>query len=86
VRPVNVDYYTRASVGSTFAPAGQAELTDDNCQLPIVRAWGEVTVVTQATGYRKIKRYTHETLGFGEIDLPEMTLETDGYWLIFSER
>jgi DEAD/DEAH box helicase domain-containing protein len=91
VRPVNVDYYTRASVGSSIRELRATEdnkLTIDNCQLSIVnlyRAWGEVTVVTQATGYRRIKRYTQETLGFGEIDLPEMTLETDGYWLIFGE-
>ncbi|MCZ7673444.1 MAG: hypothetical protein M5U34_43170 [Chloroflexi bacterium] len=44
-----------------------------------------MSIVSQATGYRRIKRYTHETLGFGEIDLPEMTLETMGYWLIFGE-
>ena len=82
VRPVMVDYYTRASVGSHIrALRAQAE-TDVG---GIWRAWGEVSVVTEATGYRKIKRYTHETLGFGEIDLPEITLETDGYWLIFSE-
>ncbi|MBP7041482.1 MAG: DEAD/DEAH box helicase [Chloroflexi bacterium] len=91
VRPVDVDYYTRASVGSTIRELRAEEdnqLAIANCQLPIVnlyRAWGDVTVVTQATGYRRIKRYTHETLGFGEIDLPEMTLETSGYWLILGE-
>jgi DEAD/DEAH box helicase domain-containing protein len=42
-------------------------------------------VVTQATGFRKIRRYTQETLGFGPIDLPAMTLETTGYWLVFGE-
>ena len=91
VRPVDVDYYTRASVGSTIRELIAEEdnqLTIDNSQLPIVnlyRAWGDVSIVSQATGYRRIKRYTHETLGFGEIDLPEMTLETMGYWLILGE-
>lgn len=47
-------------------------------------AYGDVSVITKATGYRKIKRYSHETLGFGAIDLPETSLETSGYWLIFS--
>jgi DEAD/DEAH box helicase domain-containing protein len=82
VRPVMVDYYTRASVGShirSLRPQAEADAYG------MRRAWGEVSVVTQATGYRKIKRYTHETLGFGDIDLPEIMLETDGYWLIFSE-
>ena len=82
VRPVLVDYYTRASVGSHIRELrAQNEIDGGGMR----RAWGEVSVVTEATGYRKIKRYTHETLGFGEIDLPEIMLETDGYWLIFSE-
>lgn len=82
VRPVDVDYYTRASVGSSIrALRPEAEQEMDG----LLRAWGDVSVVTQATGYRKIKRYTFETLGFGQIDLPEMTLETSGYWLVFGE-
>ena len=111
VRPIEVDYYTRASVGSSIRelnPEETAEeiLTQRRMQsgiagaeekksernmrqsaksADILRAWGDVTVVTKATGYRKIKRYTHETLGFGEIELPEMVLETSGYWLIFSD-
>lgn len=83
VRPVEVDYYTRAGIGSTLRElAPEAERIIAGLQI----AYGDVSVVTQATGYRKIKRYTHETLGYGEIDLPEMTLETVGYWLIFSRE
>jgi DEAD/DEAH box helicase domain-containing protein len=82
VTPVDVDYYTRSSVGSTIrnlAPVEESQAGD------LLRAYGEVIVVTKATGFRKIKRYTHETLGFGEISLPETELDTDGYWLIFGE-
>lgn len=99
VRPVDVDYYTRASIGSTIRALrpeeeaflqqrvdGTKEVKEGKAgSADLLKAWGDVTVVTQATGYRKIKRYTHETLGFGIIDLPEMTLETNGYWLIFGE-
>ncbi|MCP4416308.1 MAG: DEAD/DEAH box helicase [Chloroflexi bacterium] len=102
VRPIEVDYYTRASVGSTIRDLHPEETSEDILpqrerekeekpfqsakSVDLLRSWGDVTVVTKATGYRKIKRYTHETLGFGEIDLPEMVLETSGYWLIFSEE
>jgi DEAD/DEAH box helicase domain-containing protein len=82
VRPVEVDYYTRASVGSTIRqlmPVGEQD------EEGLTRAYGDVSVVTKATGYRKIKRYTHETLGFGEIDLPEILLETAGYWMILGQ-
>ncbi|MCA9973895.1 MAG: DEAD/DEAH box helicase, partial [Anaerolineales bacterium] len=82
VRPVDVDYYTRASVGSSIRALRPAEEATGG---GLLWGHGDVTVVTQATGYRKIKRYSHETLGFGDIDLPEMTLETSGYWLIFGE-
>ena len=83
VRPVEVDYYTRASVGSHIRrlAAEREQETND-----LLRAYGEVQVVTKASGYRKIKRYTHETLGFGAIELPEMELDTDGYWLVFGQH
>ncbi len=81
-RPVEVDYYTRASVGSSIRQLMPVEEQDES---GMMRAFGDVSVVTKATGYRKIKRYTHETLGFGEIDLPEIFLETTGYWLILNE-
>ena len=81
VRPVDVDYYTRSSIGSTIRRLiPEAEKQVNGLQV----AHGDVSVVTKATGYRKIKRYSHETLGYGAIDLPEITLETTGYWQIFS--
>ena len=82
VRPAAVEYYTRASVNSTIRRLAAAEEAVDG---DLLRAHGDVTVVTRATGYRKIKHYSHETLGYGEIDLPETELETTGYWLVFGE-
>lgn len=83
VRPVTVDYYTRAGSSSTIRHlAPEAEATEND----LYRAYGDVLVVTQATAYRMIKQYSHETLGFGEIDLPPLELDTNGYWLIFGEQ
>lgn len=82
VRPAAVDYYTRASVNSTIRRlAAEEEAVDGD----LLRAQGETLVVTRATGFRKIKQYSHETLGYGEIDLPEIELDTTGYWLVFGE-
>ena len=80
-RSVDVDYYTRSSIGSMIR---QLLPEDEKRVNGILVAHGDVSVITKATGYRKIKRYSHETLGFGSIDLPEITLETSGYWLVFS--
>jgi DEAD/DEAH box helicase domain-containing protein len=88
VRPVEVDYYTRALVGSTIRRLdAAAERVARPFASPgeLLIAHGEVTVITQATGYRKIRRYTQETLGYGPIELPEMRLETTGYWMVFDE-
>jgi len=52
-----------------------------NYQLPLSRAWGELLVTSQAASFRKVKRYTHETLGYGEINLPPRQFQTTGYWL-----
>jgi DEAD/DEAH box helicase domain-containing protein len=83
VRPVEVDYYTRAAVGSTVRKLAPEQ---ERVEGDLLRAYGDVLVVSKATGYRKIKQYSHETLGYGEIDLPEVELDTTGYWLVFGER
>jgi DEAD/DEAH box helicase domain-containing protein len=80
VRPVDVDYYTRSSLGSTIR---ELRAEEEATKGGLLVAHGEVSVITSATGYRKIKRYSHETLGYGEIDLPDIPLETTGYWLVF---
>ena len=48
-------------------------------------SWGDVRVVSRATGYKIMRRGTNETLGFGQIELPEQSIETQGCWLAFSE-
>jgi DEAD/DEAH box helicase domain-containing protein len=42
--------------------------------------YGEVEVVRKAVAYKKIKFYTHENLGFGDILLPEDTFHTQSLW------
>ena len=82
VRPVDVDYFTWAASGSNIR---RLEAVAEREQGGLTVAFGEATIITQATGYRKVRRYTNETLGFGSIDLPALTLETTGYWLVFNE-
>ncbi len=83
VTPVEVDYYTR-SVGSTQAEVLAVHQQTEEGRL--LRGHGELEIRSKTTGYRRVKRWTHETLGFGEVDLPETVLETTGYWLAVSEE
>jgi DEAD/DEAH box helicase domain-containing protein len=78
VRPVEVEYFTRASTSHTLQVL---QVTNSATAGPVVKHEGWVKVISQATAYRKIKRTTHETLGWGEIDLPAQELETTAYWL-----
>ena len=83
VRPIETDYYTYASVSSDIRALEPAqEVTEHG----LLRAHGDLLIVTKATNYRKVRRYSHETLGIGKIDLPEWELDTTGYWLIFGEE
>ncbi len=47
--------------------------------------WGELMITAQAASYRLVRRYTHETLGYGEIALPPRDYQTTGYWMWFPE-
>jgi DEAD/DEAH box helicase domain-containing protein len=78
VEAVELDYYTDASETANLEIL---EVYDADEHTPARRAHGWVEITTQATSYRKVKRYTHETLGYGTIDLPPREFETSAYWL-----
>jgi DEAD/DEAH box helicase domain-containing protein len=46
-----------------------------------VKSHGEVHVVSRVVGFKKIKFYTNENVGSGELDLPEQQMHTSSYWL-----
>ena len=76
VRAVDCDYYTDAidyskvTILDTFAHDAEA-----------VAHHGEVHVVSRVVGFKKIKFYTNENVGSGELDLPEQQMHTTAYWL-----
>ena len=40
-----------------------------------------IHVVSRVVGFKKIKFYTNENVGSGELDLPEQQMHTSSYWL-----
>jgi DEAD/DEAH box helicase domain-containing protein len=75
VRPVDSDYYTNAI---TYTKVTVLEAFD---RLAEVGLHGEVHVVSRVVGFKKIKFYTNENVGSGELDLPEQEMHTTAYWL-----
>ena len=78
VRQADVDYYTEASAAHEVEVVEEHECSSSPA---FAAACGEVQVTTQVVGYRQVKRYTHETLGWGDVDLPAQELVTVGTWM-----
>jgi len=47
----------------------------------LLRSHGEVHVASRVVGFKKIKFYTNENVGSGDLDLPEQQMHTTAYWL-----
>ena len=88
----NAITYTKVTILDTFAseapldpaaPPAVDETTDlalANLSLA-VKSHGEVHVVSRVVGFKKIKFYTNENVGSGELDLPEQQMHTTSYWM-----
>ena len=83
LHPRNLDYYTTPLSETTVQLQklmAQSEVT------AAIKSFGDIQVTTRVKGYRKVKWYTHENLGQGELDLPPSDLSTMGYWIALSEE
>ena len=82
VRKVDVDYYTDANLAVEIKVLDvfrqKVESLGHNYM-------GEVTVTSLATMFKKIKFFTHENIGFGQIHLPPEEMHTTAYWLAIPE-
>jgi DEAD/DEAH box helicase domain-containing protein len=74
VRQIDCDYYTTAITYTRVTPI-------DEFARESTRTHGEVHVVSRVVGFKKIKFYTNENVGSGELDLPEQQMHTTSYWL-----
>ncbi len=76
---VNPDYFTEAEV-DTDVRVLHADTTNRGRGYDLFR--GEVGVKSLATVYKKIKFYTRENVGAGEIHLPPEEMETTAAWML----
>jgi len=83
VRKVNFDYYTDAETETDVRVLCEDEMSDFG-NYAIHRV--EVHVSTLATVYKKIRFYTHENVGAGEIHLPPEEMDTEAFVLTLGEK
>jgi len=82
VRKVEPDYFTTALTYRTVSVIEPRE----GAQLGRARiGFGDVKVIEKVTGYKKIKFFTHENAGYGDVHLPEMQMHTTSFWLTVPE-
>jgi DEAD/DEAH box helicase domain-containing protein len=84
VKRVDVDYYTDAMKYTQVRVLEAAADNDAKEELPGIAArksHGDVLVRSQVVGFKKIKFFTNENIGFGQLELPENEMHTTSYWL-----
>jgi DEAD/DEAH box helicase domain-containing protein len=77
----NPDAIDELLVHDAQRPAPSAQRSPASAEATARLSHGEVHVVSRVVGFKKIKFYTNENIGSGELDLPEQQMHTTSYWL-----
>jgi DEAD/DEAH box helicase domain-containing protein len=72
-----VDYYTDAI---DYTKLKELECFDGSTSGEGSARHGEVHVVRRVSGYKKIRYYTHENIGYGPVNLPDQELHSTAVW------
>ena len=77
VRPTRADYYTDAVVYTRLKILERFAAMQSEQRIV---GHGEVYLVKRFAGYKKIRYYTHENIGYGNINLPDQEMHTTAVW------
>lgn len=84
VKRVDVDYYTdaiRYTQVRILECAAETRVSDSVPEFPALRSFGDVLVRSQVIGFKKLKFFTNENIGAGNLELPENEMHTTSYWI-----
>ncbi len=80
VKSVECDYYTDAI---DYTQVKILESFDDRTLGSLIASHGEVRLNRQIIGFKKLKFYTNENVGAGDLQMPEQEMHTTSFWLRF---
>jgi DEAD/DEAH box helicase domain-containing protein len=83
VRRSRAEYYTDAV---SYTDVSILEGFEEKRECGTSVEHGEVAVSTKVVGYKKIKFYTSENVGYGKVQLPDQQMHTTSYWFTFPKR
>jgi len=82
VTQVKADYYTEAVLFTKLKILDVfSSDPEDVCRGKARMHEGEVHVVSHVAGFKKLKFYSSENLGYGEISLPDQEMHTTSFWI-----
>jgi DEAD/DEAH box helicase domain-containing protein len=82
VEPRVVDYYTQPVLETNIRVRHELEKRDWRGEQA---QFGEVTYSWQTIAFKKIRFHSIDAIGYHDLDLPRLTLETTGFWLAPSQ-
>jgi DEAD/DEAH box helicase domain-containing protein len=83
VRRVECDYFTDAIDYTQVKELSRFSEEDATVPGTPRACFGEVRVNQQIVGFKKLKFYTMENIGAGNLNLPEQEMHTTAFWLHF---
>ena len=81
VRESHSDYYTDAITHTKISVLDQV---DETHSFPTTNAFGDVHVFSQVVGFKKLKFFTNENVGAGDLQLPQQEMHTTAFWFTIS--
>jgi DEAD/DEAH box helicase domain-containing protein len=81
VKEVGVDYYTDAIRYTQVRVLEIAAASRSGAASASSRSHGDVLVRSQVVGFKKLKFFTNENIGAGQLELPENEMHTTSYWI-----
>jgi DEAD/DEAH box helicase domain-containing protein len=84
VKRVDMNYYTDAMKYTqvrVLEVAKEGGTREGRPEIMARKSHGDVLVRSQVVGFKKIKFFTNENIGFGQLELPENEMHTTSYWL-----
>ncbi len=83
-RQRNVDYYTDAEAHTEIRVLSvDRESPAESPSLLEARRFGDISVTTVVSKFKKVRFETHESIGYGEISVPQLEIQTEAMWYTF---
>ncbi len=73
------------NMDGTVGASGIPGVTEIDPGSGYIAECGEVHVLTHVSGFKKIKFYTSENVGYGDVNLPDHEMHTTSFWLTVPE-